>query len=72
MPVKGCCCYGGNTPALERYCACQDKGDRAHRERVDVAMQPLLDLANMAYAAGDELTAMMLAGEAEDIGWRTA
>jgi hypothetical protein len=72
MPMNGCCCFGGNTPELARYCGCRGIGDREHFGRVNAAMQPLLDLANMAYADGDELTAMMLAGEADEVGWRVS
>ncbi len=66
MPMPKCCCYGGNTPELERYCACQNVGDREHFERCNAASAPHLDRANAAYAAGDELAAYNHAGLAHD------
>ena len=57
MPMPKCCCYGGNTPELERYCACQGTGDRAHFDRVNEVMKPHLENANAAYYAGDETAA---------------
>lgn len=66
MPIAGCFCYGENTPTLEHYCACQDKGDREDHERRCAAAKPYEDLANDAYYGGDEMAAYDHVYEAEN------
>lgn len=57
MPVKGCQCYGGNTPELEYFCPCRDIGDRLHWRRCWAVSRPYMQVADVAYYQGDELKA---------------
>jgi hypothetical protein len=66
MPVPGCCCYGGNTPTLEHYCACQGIGDRRDYDARTQAGAFLLTVANFEYYEGDEMLAYHFADLADE------